>query len=424
MQSTEPGSEPAAPNFAALGLSPVLVRALERRGLAEPTPIQIAAIPAALAGSDVVGLSQTGSGKTLAFLLPSLSRLLDQDQIRNGEIKVLVITPTRELAIQIGEEVLSLIGDTKLRVATVFGGRGMREQVAALRAGADVVVATPGRLLDHAHRRNARLGHVVTLVLDEADRMLDMGFIDDVRRIAALTPRDRQTLLFGATMPPEIEYLSADFQRSPLVVEVARRLPPASIEQVLYPVGRHLKGPLLAHLLERDPAMESVLVFVDTKRDSDIVARQLQEMGVMTSVMHGDRSQSERETALRRLRERRVRVLVATNVAARGLDVEDISHVVNYDMPRTVDEYVHRIGRTARAEAKGAAYTFVGPEDEAMLQRIEAALGRALPRIIDPSFDYSVPTPSWAQPSARHISGTLAKAKSPADVSRRVRFKR
>jgi ATP-dependent RNA helicase RhlE len=262
------------------------------------------------------------------------------------------------------------------------------------------------------------------LVLDEADRMLDMGFIDDVRRIAALTPRERQTMLFGATLPPEIEYLSADFQRSPVVIEVARRMPPSSIEQVLYPVGRHLKGPLLEHLLARDAAMESVLVFVDTKRDSDIVARQLREAGIATAVMHGDRTQQDREKALERLRERKVRVLVATNVAARGLDVEDISHVVNYDMPRTVDEYVHRIGRTARAAATGAAYSLVSPGDEAMVQRIEAALGRPLPRVIDTDFDYSVPTPSWAQPSARDLSDTLTRAKSPADVSRRVRFRR
>jgi ATP-dependent RNA helicase RhlE len=285
----------------------------------------------------------------------------------------------------------------------------------------DVVVATPGRLLDHLRRRNVDLSSVEVLVLDEADRMLDMGFLPDVREILHNLPTERQTLLFGATMPPAIESLSLQFQHDPVLVEVARRLPPESIKQQLYPVGRHLKVPLLVHLLTHDREQQRVLVFTERRTEADLVTRRLRDAGLQVAAMHGDIRQRERELSLERLRDGRVQVLVATNVAARGLDIEGISHVVNYDIPQTVDEYVHRIGRTARADATGTAYTFVAPGDQWMVKRIEAALERELPRVEAEGFDYDVPTPSWAQPSPDDIARSLEKPKSAADISRRLR---
>lgn len=429
--SSEEGDAPAeAPSasdesgsFAAFDLDGRLLAAVAALGLTTPTAVQRRAIPALIEGKDVVGLSQTGSGKTLAFLLPALSKMLARPSASHAP-RLLVVTPTRELAQQVAAAAESLVSSTDLRVTTIFGGRDMRRQTQALRSGTDVIVATPGRLLDHIDRGNAKLATVEVLVLDEADRMLDMGFIDDIRDIVRCVPSERQTLMFGATMPAEIELLSVDFQRSPTVIEVARRKPPESIQQVLFPVGRHLKSLLLIHLLESDPSLTTVMVFVDTKRESDVLARQLREAGIPAALMHGDRSQKDREKALRFLRERKVRVLVATNVAARGLDIEDVSHVVNYDVPRTVDEYVHRIGRTARADARGSAFTLVGPGDEAMVMRIESALETTLPRRFADGFDYDVPTPSWAKPSARDVSASLTKARNAADVSRRTRFKR
>ncbi|MFN2251447.1 MAG: DEAD/DEAH box helicase, partial [Anaerolineae bacterium] len=407
-------------SFAALASDPRLGRAIADMGFAEPTPIQRRAVPEALAGRDLVGLAQTGTGKTLAFLLPSLDRLLRRGD-GNHRPRLLVVTPVRELAVQVAEHAEQLARHTDLRVATVYGGANMRGQTSALKKGVDVIVATPGRLLDHVRRRNVDLSEVEVLVLDEADRMLDMGFLPDVREILHTLPSARQTLLFGATMPPAIESLSLQFQRDPVLVEVARQLPPEGIEQLLYPVGKHLKVPLLVHLLTHDRSLERVLVFTERRTEADLVSKRLRDAGLEVAAMHGDIRQRDRERSLERLRDGKVQVLVATNVAARGLDVEGISHVVNYDIPQTVDEYIHRIGRTARADAKGTAYTFIAPGDQWMVKRIESALERELPRVEAEGFDYDVPTPSWAQPSPDDVARSLDKPRSAADVSRRLR---
>jgi ATP-dependent RNA helicase RhlE len=407
-------------SFADFGLRPQLLRAIEELGFDRPTPIQMRAIPPALAGQDLIGLAQTGTGKTLAFVLPGLDRLLRRPSA-GPKPRMLVLTPTRELALQVSEAAERAAAHTGLSVAHVFGGRPMGPQVASLRAGPDLVVATPGRLLDHLKRRNVQLGGVEVLVLDEADRMLDMGFLDEVRAILRTTPATRQTFLFGATLPPGIESLSREFQSEPAIVEVARQKPPESIEQVFFPVEPHLKVDLLVHLLANEPRLESVIVFTEMKRDSDTLARQLGEAGLEVALLHGDRRQSDRESALAGLREGRVKILVATNIAARGLDIDDISHVINFDMPNTVDEYVHRIGRTARAHNKGRAYSFVTYDDSGIVARIEAALERTLPRRYAEGFDYAVPTPSWARPSSAAVQAALTKPKGRADVSRGIR---
>ncbi len=405
--------------FAPLGLEPRLGQAIAALGFEKPTPIQAEAVPAGLAGRDVIGLAQTGTGKTLAFVVPGLQRLLRSPDPRHRP-RMLVLVPTRELAVQVAQETERLARFTDLRVATIYGGVGMGPQIRALQHAADVVVATPGRMLDHIRRGNAVLGGVEVLVMDEADRMLDMGFLPDVRTLIRNLSRERQTSLFTATMPPEIQSLSMEFQREPQIIEIARRRPPEQIEQVLYPVGKHLKPALLAHLLKTDPTMTSVLVFTERKVDADILARQLRQSGIPVALMHGDRRQVDRERALQQLRSGQSRVLVATNVAARGLDIDDISHVVNYDVPQTVDEYVHRIGRTARAEAEGKAYTFVTLGDETMVTRFEAALGRTLPRAEVEGFDYDVPAPNWAKPSAKDVMAMLDRHQSVVDRLRHL----
>jgi len=415
---TAPPSEDGG--FAQMTLDPRLSAAIADMGFVEPTPIQRRAVPEVLAGHDVIGLAQTGTGKTIAFLLPGLQHLLEKP-LGAHHPRLLVVTPTRELAVQVATQASSLASRTDLRTTCLYGGSDMKRQTSELRRGADVIVATPGRLLDHVRRRNADLSGVGIVVLDEADRMLDMGFLPDVREILRHVPDERQTLLFGATLPPPIESLSLQFQRDPVLVEVARRLPPDTIDQKLFPVGKHLKLPLLVHLLTNDPDLRRVLVFTERRSEADVVARRLQDAGLKVAVMHGDRSQRDRERSLRQLRSGEVQALVATNVAARGLDIEDVSHVVSYDVPQTVDEYVHRIGRTARADASGNAYTFIAPGDEWMVRRIESALERELPRVVVEDFDYDVPTPSWAQPSADDVARSLEKPSSAAEVSRRMR---
>ncbi len=342
--------------FDHLGLDPVLLRAVYGLGYEAPTPIQKEAIPAILSGRDVIGTAQTGSGKTAAFLLPILHRLLKQPP---GHTRALVLSPTRELAAQIEVALRGLAKGTKIRGHAVYGGVGMAAQEHALRSGVDVVVATPGRLLDHMSRRNVDFRGLQVLVLDEADRMLDMGFLPDVRRIVDALPRERQTLLFSATMAPEIESLSRTIMRNPVRISVS---PPH-------------------------------LVFVRTKRRADRVARQVGQAGFDVARIHGDRSQSQRETALAGFRSGRHQVLIATDVAARGIDVEGISHVINYDVPTVPTDYVHRVGRTARMEAAGEAITFVTPEDEGDVRAIERALGKPIPRVTLPDFDYRAPPP-------------------------------
>ena len=376
--------------FSSLGLDAALVRAVDSLGYEVPTPIQREAIPAILEGRDVIGTAQTGSGKTAAFLLPILQRL---QKGAPGRTRALVLTPTRELAAQIEVALHGLAKGTRIRGKAVYGGVGMAPQEHALRTGVDVVVATPGRLLDHMSRRNVDFRGLEVLVLDEADRMLDMGFLPDVRRIVDALPRDRQTLLFSATMPPEIEQLSRTIMRNPVRISVSPpHRPPAAIRHEVYPVPQHLKTNLLVRLLGREDMM-SVLVFVRTKRRADRVARQVDQAGFDVGRIHGDRSQSQRETALAGFRSGRHQILIATDVAARGIDVEGITHVVNYDVPPVPTDYVHRVGRTARMDAQGEAITFVTPEDEADLRGIEKALGRTIPRVTLPDFDYRAPPP-------------------------------
>lgn len=414
---------PCPEAFAPLRLHPRVAHAIADLGFNNPTPIQVEAIPVALSGEDLVGLAQTGTGKTLAFVAPSLTRLLAGERPGNRP-RMVILTPTRELAVQVALEAERLAAHTDLRVATIYGGVSMSQQTDDLRRGVDVVVATPGRILDHLRRRNVTLDAVEVLVLDEADRMLDMGFLPDVRAIIRQLPGQRQTMLFTATFPPEIESLSLEFQSKPRTVEIARRKPPESIDQRLYPVGRHLKAPLLVHLLVTDPSMDRVLVFTERKIDADVLARKLRQDGISVALMHGDRTQVDREKALAALKSHQVRVLVATNVAARGLDIEEISHVVNYDVPQSIDEYVHRIGRTARAESEGKAYSFVTLGDEAMISRIEAALGRQLPRVQAPGFDYDVTAPSWAKPSGDDVLAWLNKETSVVDRLRSLSRRR
>jgi len=385
--------------FSALGLGPLLVRAVEGLGYETPTPIQREAIPPILVGRDVIGTAQTGSGKTAAFVLPILHRLLSQTP---GRTRALVLSPTRELAAQIEVALRGLAKGTRIRGHAVYGGVGMAAQEHALRSGVDVVVATPGRLLDHMSRRNVDFRGLQVLVLDEADRMLDMGFLPDVQRIVGALPRDRQTLLFSATMPPEIEALSRTIMRNPVRISVSPpHRPPPTIRHEAYPVPQHLKTALLVRLLGREDMM-SVLVFVRTKRRADRVARQVGAAGFDVARIHGDRSQSQRETALAGFRSGRHQILVATDVAARGIDVEGISHVINYDVPAVPTDYVHRVGRTARMEATGEAITFVTPDDEGDLRGIERALGKSIPRVTLPDFDYLAPPP----PKVRGHEGT------------------
>ncbi len=380
--------------FDHLGLDRLLLKAVYGMGYEAPTPIQRESIPAILKGRDVIGTAQTGSGKTAAFVLPILQRLMRQPP---ETTRALILSPTRELAAQTEAAFHQLGKGTRVRGQAVYGGVGMGPQEHALRGGVDVVIATPGRLLDHMGRRNVDFRGLQVLVLDEADRMLDMGFLPDVRRIIGALPRERQTLLFSATMPPEIESLSRSIMRDPVRISVSPpHRPPAKIRHEVYPVPQHLKTALLVELLGRED-MLSVLVFVRTKRRADRVARQVGNAGFEVARIHGDRSQSQRDAALAGFRSGRHQVLVATDVAARGLDVEGITHVINYDVPPVPTDYIHRVGRTARAEAEGEAITFVTPEDEGDLRGIEKALGRSIPRVTLPDFDYRAPPPPKIQ---------------------------
>ena len=354
-------------------------------GYTRPTPIQAEAIPVILAGRDLIGCASTGTGKTAAFLLPILQRL--HTGTPHGNIRALVLTPTRELALQIDEQVLALGYHVGLTAVSVLGGVDMRPQERALRAGAEIVVATPGRLLDHMRFDYVNLAGVEVVVLDEADRMLDMGFLPDVRRILRALPPERQTLMFSATMGPEIRTLADAILRDPVKVMVGAQKPASGIVHSVYPVAQHRKVHLLTTLLQRE-TMPSVLVFVKRKRDADQLARAVTRSGVRATSIHSDRSQEERIAALEAFRRGECPVLVATDVAARGIDVEGISHVINFDVPFSSDDYVHRGGRTARAGAVGQVRTFVSPADEERLRIIEKALdGTALPRVVLPNFD-------------------------------------
>jgi ATP-dependent RNA helicase RhlE len=380
--------------FRALNLSPKILQAVDDAGYTEPTPIQIAAIPLILAGHDVIGIAQTGTGKTAAFVLPILMKLAAS--MHNGQkrgTRALVVAPTRELVVQIEENVRAYAKHVPLRMATVYGGVSERPQIAALRSGVDLVVATPGRLIDLMDQRVANLSGIEFLVLDEADRMLDMGFLPPIRRIVKALPQKRQTLMFSASLSREIEQLTHQFQHSPKIVEIGRRANPAdTVTQFAYEVRQHLKPALLLHLLA-DPQFDTVLVFSRTKHGADKIARRLESSGIKTGTIHSNRSQNQRLRALKDFKSGAVRVLVATDIAARGIDVDGISHVVNYDFPMHSEDYVHRIGRTGRAHAIGDAISFITPEDRGPMRSLERFIGRGIVRKKAEGFDYNQAAP-------------------------------
>jgi ATP-dependent RNA helicase RhlE len=371
-------------SFAELGLAPELLRAAADAGYTIPTPIQARAIPLVLRGRDVMGLAQTGTGKTAAFTLPIIQRLLGGPR----RARALVLTPTRELAVQVKEAFAGYAEHSGLFVCDVYGGVPLGPQEQALRAGADVVVATPGRLLDHMERQNVVFDDLEVLVLDEADRMLDMGFAPQLNRIVAGIPKYRQTLLFSATMPPEVEALARKYLRKPIVVQVGMRTQAAStVTHAVYPVPRDRKCALLAELL-RKTELDSVLVFTRTKHGADKVVRNLEREGIAALAMHADKSQGQRTDALDQFKKGTIRVLVATDIAQRGLDIAGISHVINYDVPAQPEDYVHRIGRTGRAAATGDAFTFMAADEISMVRLIEHTLGQPIPRISVPGYDF------------------------------------
>ncbi|HSQ76006.1 MAG TPA: DEAD/DEAH box helicase [Bacteroidota bacterium] len=377
-----------------------------------PTPIQSLAIRPALEGRDIIGLAQTGTGKTAAFVLPLL-HTLSQGQgktERKRSPRALVLTPTRELAQQIHAAVEAYGRFVELHAIAVYGGVDMHKQLTLIRRGIDVVIATPGRLLDHLQRRSIDLSAIQVLVLDEADRMLDMGFIHDVRTIIAALPADRQTMLFSATMPDEIATLAAEVLRNPETIEVGeRRNPVEAIEQHFYTVGQEAKTALLLHALESEQ-MESVLVFARTKHGADKIARRLDQKGIRTTAIHSNRTQGQRDRALEGFKSGAIRVLVATDIAARGLDVDGISHVVNYDIPHQPEDYIHRIGRTGRAGAGGDAVTFVAREDQQYLQRIERHTGKHVQVKSYPGFVPPAVQPgAHAHPAAREHKGPVVR---------------
>jgi ATP-dependent RNA helicase RhlE len=362
-----------------------LIRGIKDLGFTRPTGIQADAIPPALAGRDLLACAMTGSGKTAAFLLPILHRLMDEPR---GVTRALVLTPTRELAAQIVADLDDLAVHTPITAAAVFGGVSMGPQEHAFRSGVDVVVGTPGRLLDHFRAPYAKLSGLRYLVLDEADRMLDMGFLPDIRRVLRHLPARRQTLFFSATIPPPIAELSREMLRDPVTINLERRAAPAiGITQAVYPVSHQLKAPLLVELLRRGEIRDA-LVFMRTKHRADRLARYLGQQGIKVERIHGNRSQAQRTDALSGFKSGKYRVLVATDIAARGIDVTALGHVVNFDVPAASEDYIHRIGRTARAEATGTAFTLVSPEEEGSLRAIERAIDRRLPRVLLPDFDY------------------------------------
>jgi len=382
----QPAAAPPEPAFETLGLAPNLLKGIRDLGFTRPTPIQAQAIPPVLAGRDVIGCAQTGTGKTAAFVLPILHRLLQRPG--RGHVRALIVAPTRELALQSMEHLRSLSRYVPLRGAAIFGGVPMEPQITALARGLDIISATPGRLLDHIYSGRIDFADLEVFVLDEADRMLDMGFLPDIKKILSLLPPKRQNLLFSATMPPEILTMVHQILDHPVTVQIgARSAPAVGIRHAIYPVPRHLKTDLLVQLL-RGQEMTSVLVFTRTKHYASRLAQTLERRGLKVSVLHGDRSQSQRLRAMEQFRRGRSQVMVATDIAARGIDIEDISHVINFDIPNSPDDYVHRIGRTARVDATGDAFTLVDRDEEPMVSEIEKALNRTLPRVTLPNFDY------------------------------------
>ncbi len=382
-------------SFDSLGLSAELLRAVAEQGYTQPTPIQLQAIPVVLAGRDLLGAAQTGTGKTAGFALPILQRLSSGAAGQHAAshsparhpVRALIVTPTRELAAQVEESVRTYGKHVRLKSSLVYGGVGMQPQVDALRRGVDILVATPGRLLDHVQQKTVDLRQVEILVLDEADRMLDMGFIHDIQKILALLPVKRQNLLFSATFPDEIRKLAGSFMKDPVTVEVARRNTPIElVAQVAHPVDAGRKRELLAHLVKSND-WKQVLVFVKTKHGANRLAQQLERSGVEADAIHGNKSQNARTKALAQFKEGSMRVLVATDIAARGLDIEALPHVVNFDLPHVSEDYIHRIGRTGRAGTEGEAVSLVSHEDRPLLAAIERLMNRKVEQRVIAGFE-------------------------------------
>jgi len=393
--------------FTGFGLDATLLRAIRELGFTHPTPIQAQAIPPAMQGRDVLACAMTGSGKTAAFLLPIVQHLRAKPR---GVTRALVLAPTRELAAQIHAHLEELAVHTPVTGAPVFGGVGMEPQEHAFRSGVDVIIATPGRLLDHFTRPYAKLERLEILVIDEADRMLDMGFLPDIRKVLRHVPAKRQTLFFSATMPPEIVRLAGELLHRPATLNLERKAAPAvGITQAVYPVPRELKSALILELVRQD-VIHNAIVFTRTKHRANRLAEYLTRNGLSNAKIHGNRSQNQRTEALAGFKSGKVRVLVATDIVARGIDVEALGHVVNFDVPGSPDDYIHRVGRTARAETTGDAFTFVSPDEEADVAAIERAIGRRLPRVTLPGFDYTRrPTEKLEVPVAERLAAHRAQ---------------
>ena len=381
-------------DFKQFNLDSRLLAGISRAGYDTPTPIQIEAIPAAMQGHDLIGTAQTGTGKTAAFVLPILHRLLNGPR---GQARALIVTPTRELAEQIHETIRFLAAGTRLRSATLYGGVGAGPQIKALREGAEILVACPGRLLDLIDQRHARMDHIEVLVLDEGDRMFDMGFLPDVKRIIKAVPAKRQTMLFSATFPPEVEELARHSLHQPKRISMGISAPAHTVTHALYPVPSHLKGGLLLALLKHTDT-RSVLIFTRTKHRAEKLTRQIAAAGFNVTSLHSNRSQGQRQAALKGFKNGAYQIMVATDIAARGLDVESISHVINFDMPDTADAYIHRIGRTGRAERTGDAFTLVTPDDGDVIRALERIMRKPLIRKTLSDFDYSAAAPARPSP--------------------------
>lgn len=397
-------------SFQSSGLAPCILRAVDDAGYRQPTPIQAKSIPLILKQRDVIGLAQTGTGKTAAFALPLLSELSGMKRDRSaGGTRILIIAPTRELVVQVEQEIQTYGRNIDVRTLAVTGRVSEKDQISKLNAGVDVVVATPGRLLALMDAGHAVFGQLTHLVLDEADRMLDMGFAPDIYAVVDKLPKRRQSLLFSATFPQQVEKLSRYLLKSPVTVEVGGRGNPAeTVEQMIYPVEQHLKTDLLIRLLD-DHQFFSVIAFVKTKDEVDVVTKELKREGIEAEAIHSDRSPNHRFRALRDFKASKIRVLVATDIAARGLDIENVTHVINYDFPVLGDDYIHRIGRTGRAGADGCAITFLTSTDGDKLQKLERQIGRTLPRRTVDDFNYRVPAPEVDETEDRSRSKAKPK---------------
>jgi ATP-dependent RNA helicase RhlE len=406
--------------FSRFHLPAELLQAITLLGYAEPTPVQSEVIPQAMEGRDVRVCAQTGTGKTCAFAVPIIVKLLHHPHAHSHRPNVLVVAPTRELAAQVASAFQSLCKHTKIKVGLVLGGTGYDKQIRQIRAGAEIIVATPGRLLDLIEKGNLSLRFVNTFVLDEADRMMDMGFLPDIRRILSSLPQKRQTMLFSATFPPEIQQLVSQFLTEPVLVDLAPSVPSGNVTQMVYPVSRMQKEALLQAILELGN-MTSVIIFCRTKYDVDRLAEKIHQWGKSVSVIHSNKSQIQREQALKGFKDRKFQILVATDIAARGLDVKDISHVINYDVPTSPEDYVHRIGRTGRAQAVGDAITIVTSAEESLIKRIEQFIKKPIPRSAIPDFPYLVP-PKLTSPTSSPFDN-FGRMRRKIPMSSRGRFR-